>query len=102
MTYCFGIDIRLLFLVSIARTTGMNMSVKKRKKARNHELVSNLRTIYFIIFFIFILFTFLFFLFLFTDEEQKTNVDSETVCHRLLIKGLIVLMRFCTLSIAYH
>ena len=24
--YCFGIDIRLLFLVSIARTTGMNMS----------------------------------------------------------------------------
>ena len=29
-TYCFGIDIRLLFLVSIARTAGMNMSVKRQ------------------------------------------------------------------------
>ena len=29
MAYCFGIDIRLLFLVSIARTTGMNMSVER-------------------------------------------------------------------------
>ena len=29
-TYCFGIDIRLLFLVSIATTTGMNRSVKRQ------------------------------------------------------------------------
>ena len=29
-TYCFGIDIRLLFLVSITRTTGMNMSVERQ------------------------------------------------------------------------
>ena len=29
-TYCFGIDIRLLFLVSIARTAGMNASVKRQ------------------------------------------------------------------------
>ena len=31
-----------------------------------------------------------------------TNVDSETVCLRLLIKGLIVPIRLCTLSIAYN
>ena len=30
-TYCFGIDIRLLFLVSIAKTAGMNMSVKRQE-----------------------------------------------------------------------
>ena len=29
-TCCFGIDIRLLLLVSIARTTGMNMSVERQ------------------------------------------------------------------------
>ena len=29
----------------------------------------------------------------YTDEEQKANVDSETVCLRLLIKGLIVPIR---------
>ena len=29
------------------------------------------------------------------------NVDSETVCLRLLIKGLIVPIRLCILSIAY-
>ena len=29
-TYCFGINIRLLFLVSIANTKGMNMSVEKQ------------------------------------------------------------------------
>ena len=28
-TYCFGIDVRLLFLVRIARFTGMNMSVER-------------------------------------------------------------------------
>ena len=32
-TYCFGIDIRLLFLVSIARTTGINMSVERQRIA---------------------------------------------------------------------
>ena len=30
MTYCFGIDIRLLFLVGIAKTTDMNMSVERQ------------------------------------------------------------------------
>ena len=30
-TYCFGIDIRLLFLVSIARATGMNIRVVQKK-----------------------------------------------------------------------
>ena len=30
-TYCFGIDIRLLFLVSKARTAGMNMSVERHR-----------------------------------------------------------------------
>ena len=37
-----------------------------------------------------------------TDEEQKTKVDSETECLRLLIKGLIVPIRLCILSIAYY
>ena len=32
-TCCFGIDIRLLFLVSIARTIGMNMSVERQRIA---------------------------------------------------------------------
>ena len=32
-----------------------------------------------------------------TDEEYKTNVDSETVCLRLLIKGFIVPIRLCIL-----
>ena len=31
--YFFGIDIRLLFLLSIARTTGMNMSVETQEIA---------------------------------------------------------------------
>ena len=35
----------------------------------------------------------------YTDEEQKTNVDSEIVCLRLLIKGLIVPIKLCMLSI---
>ena len=38
----------------------------------------------------------------YTDEEYKTNVDSETVCLRLLIIGLIVPIRLCILSIAYY
>ena len=38
----------------------------------------------------------------YTAEELKTNVDSETVCLRLLIKGLIVPIRLCILSIAYY
>ena len=38
----------------------------------------------------------------YTDVEQKTNVDSETVRLRLLIKGLIVPVRLCTLSRAYY
>ena len=38
----------------------------------------------------------------YTDEEEKTNVDSETVCLRLLIKGLIVPIRLSILSIAYY
>ena len=29
-TYCFGIDIRILFFISTARTTGMNMSVERQ------------------------------------------------------------------------
>ena len=32
-TYCFGINIRLLLLVSIARTTGMKMSVERQRIA---------------------------------------------------------------------
>ena len=32
----------------------------------------------------------------YTDEEQKTNVDSETVCLRLVITGLIVPIRLDT------
>ena len=32
-TYCFAIEIRLLFLVSIARSTGMNMSVERQRIA---------------------------------------------------------------------
>ena len=31
-----------------------------------------------------------------------TNVNFETVCFRLLIKGLIVLVRLWMLSIAYY
>ena len=31
--YCFGIDIRFLFLVSVARITGMNMSVERQRIA---------------------------------------------------------------------
>ena len=31
--YCFGIDCRLICLVSIATTTGMNMSVEKLSNA---------------------------------------------------------------------
>ena len=38
----------------------------------------------------------------YTDDEQKTNVDSETECLRLLIKGLIVPIRLRILSIAYN
>ena len=33
---------------------------------------------------------------------EETNVDSETVCLRLLINGLIVSIRLCILSIAYY
>ena len=36
-TYCFGIDIRLLFLVSIARTSGMNMSVERQRIANEPD-----------------------------------------------------------------
>ena len=32
-TYCLEIDFCLLFLVSIARTTGMNMSVERQRIA---------------------------------------------------------------------
>ena len=38
----------------------------------------------------------------YTDEEQKTNVDSETLCFRLLIKGVIVPIRLRILSMAYY
>ena len=38
----------------------------------------------------------------YTDEEQKTKVDSETVCLRLLIKGLVVPIRLYVLSKAYY
>ena len=38
----------------------------------------------------------------YTDEEQKANVDSETVCLRLLIIGLIVLLRLWVLSIELY
>ena len=38
----------------------------------------------------------------YTDEEEKTNVDSQTVCLRLLIKGLIVPIGLWKLSIAYR
>ena len=34
----------------------------------------------------------------YTDEELKTNVDSETVCLKLLIKSLIVPIGLCILS----
>ena len=37
----------------------------------------------------------------YTDEEYKTNVDSETVCLRLLIIGLIVPIRLCIQSIPF-
>ena len=37
----------------------------------------------------------------YTDEEQETNVDSETVCPRLLIIGLVVHIKLCILSIPY-
>ena len=30
----------------------------------------------------------------YTDEEQKTNVDFETICLSQVIKGLIVPIRF--------
>ena len=37
----------------------------------------------------------------YTDEKQTTNVDSETICHKLLIKDLIVpIRRLWILSIA--
>ena len=39
----------------------------------------------------------------YTDEEKKkTNVDSDPVSFRLLIKGLIVPIRLWILSIVYH
>ena len=38
----------------------------------------------------------------YTDEEQNANADSETVCLRLLIKGLIVPIRLWMLSIGYY
>ena len=38
----------------------------------------------------------------YTDEELKKDVDSETVCLRLLIKGLIVPIRLCLRSLAYY
>ena len=38
----------------------------------------------------------------YTDEELQTNVDSETVCLRLLIIGLIVPIKLCLLTIAYY
>ena len=38
----------------------------------------------------------------YTDEKKKTNVDSKTVCLRLLMIRLIVLIRLCILSIAYY
>ena len=38
----------------------------------------------------------------YTDEEQKTNVDSETECLRLLIIGLIVLLRLWVVSIELY
>ena len=38
----------------------------------------------------------------YTDEDQKTNVDSETVCLRLLIKGLVVPIRLWIMSIVYY
>ena len=37
----------------------------------------------------------------YTDEELKTNVDSETVCLRLLIKSLIVPIGYKTLDTVY-
>ena len=37
----------------------------------------------------------------YTDEELKTNVDSETVCLRLLIKSLIVPISYKTLDTVY-
>ena len=38
----------------------------------------------------------------YTDKEYKTKVDSEAVCHRLLIVILIVALRLWLLYIAYH
>ena len=38
----------------------------------------------------------------YTEEQQKTKVDSETICLRLLIKDLIVPLRLWIRSIAYH
>ena len=37
--------------------------------------------------------------FSYSDEKQKTKVDSETVCFRLLLKGLIVVLRLWILSL---
>ena len=37
-TYCFRIDIRLLFLVSIARNTDINMSVERKGIANKSDL----------------------------------------------------------------
>ena len=39
---------------------------------------------------------------IYTDEEQKTNVDSKTVYLRLLIIGLIVLLRLGVVSIELY
>ena len=44
-TYCFGIDIRLLFLVSIARPT--NRYEHERRQTRNRKLVPDHNTIFF-------------------------------------------------------
>ena len=38
----------------------------------------------------------------YTDEEYKMNVDFETVCLMLLIKGLIMPITLLILSIAYY
>ena len=40
-TYCFGIDFRLLFLVSVARTTGMNMSAERQRHAIGNHFELN-------------------------------------------------------------
>ena len=36
-TYCFDIDIRLLFLLSVARTIGMNISVERQRIANEPD-----------------------------------------------------------------